>query len=102
MVIKWSPNFLLSPLAALAAPGRTVQGSDLLHASGVELASSQRHSDQTGGEGEQQSVARPVQSEREKLPVLHRVLSTPARQDKGRLLYVAHVNTNSNGFPQNI
>lgn len=50
----------------------------LLHASGVELASCHWDSDHTGGEGQEQSVARPVQSQRQQLPGQQRVLSTPA------------------------
>ena len=35
------------------------------------------HSDQTGGEGQQQSVAGPVQRQRQELTGLRRVLATP-------------------------
>lgn len=56
--------------------------ASLLHASGIELASGHRHSDHTGGKSEEQCVAHPVQSERQQLPGLHRVLSTPASQKR--------------------
>lgn len=52
--------------------------ADLLHAPGVKLASCHRYSDHTGGKGEQESVARPVQSQRQQLPGRQRVLRTPA------------------------
>lgn len=78
---RWFLNGqLTSCYAALLpfyVPIRTVFGEDLLHASGVELASSHRYSDHTRGEGEEQSVARSVQSQRQQLPGLQRVLSTP-------------------------
>lgn len=77
--LEWSHNFLLRCPAAPSGSLCIEQFStDSLHASGVELAPSHWYSDHTGGEGQQQSVARPVQSQRQQLPGLQRVLSTPA------------------------
>lgn len=47
------------------------------HASGVELAASHRDSDHTGREGQEQSVAGSVQSQRQQLSGLGRVFSAP-------------------------
>lgn len=41
------------------------------------MAARRGHSDQTGGEGQQQSVAGPVQRQRQELTSLGRVLATP-------------------------
>lgn len=52
---------------------------DSLHAAGVELAARHRHANHTGGEGQEQRVARPVQSQRQELPGLRRVFNTPEK-----------------------
>lgn len=49
----------------------------LLHAAGVQVAARRGHSDQTGGKGQQQSMAHPVQRQRQELTGLRRVLATP-------------------------
>lgn len=49
----------------------------LLHAAGVQVAARRGHSDQTGGKGQQQSMADPVQRQRQELTGLRRVLATP-------------------------
>lgn len=52
------------------------------HAAWVEVAARCGHSNQTGGEGQQQSVAAPVQSQGQELTSLSRVLTTPGdKQD---------------------
>ena len=59
-------------------------GANSLHATGVELASRHGYSDHTGGEGKEQSVARPVQSQRQQLPGLRRVSGTPATHKQAK------------------
>lgn len=56
----------------------TVKGrSHSLHAARVQVAAGRGQPDQTGREGQQQSVAAPVQSERQELASLRGVLPTP-------------------------
>lgn len=48
----------------------------VLHAAWVQVAARCGHSDQTGGEGQQQTVTGPVQRQRQELTSLRRVLAT--------------------------
>lgn len=56
----------------------------LLHTAWVQVAARCRYSDQTGGEGQEQSVAAPVQRQGQELTGLRRILTTPGAMHKGQ------------------
>lgn len=54
----------------------------LLHAAGIQMATRCGHPNETGGEGQQQGVAGPVQCQGQQLTGLRRILATSGDAQK--------------------